>query len=60
MALKSVCPKCGKAYYGWALGNPDNQRCEKCKCDLVITNDWMPKNQGNSNETKQDEKGKKE
>jgi hypothetical protein len=60
MALKGVCPKCGKAYYGWALGNPNNQRCEGCKMDLVITNDWMPKNQENTTETKQDESDEKE
>ena len=39
MGLKGVCPKCGVTYYGWALENPDNQRCENCKTDLVITND---------------------
>jgi hypothetical protein len=28
--------------------------------DLVITNDWMPKNQENTTETKQDESDEKE
>ena len=60
MALKGVCPKCGRTYYGWALGNPDNQRCEKCKCELVITNDWMPQHKENSPDTKQDENSEKE
>jgi len=58
MALKGVCPKCGRAYYGWALGNPNNQRCENCKTDLVITNDNQ--NQENNIETKQDEEDDKE
>jgi hypothetical protein len=60
MALKGVCPKCGKAYYGWALGNPNNQRCEGCKTDLVITNDGMPNDQSKGIETIENESDEKE
>jgi uncharacterized protein (DUF983 family) len=51
MVLKGVCPKCGVTYYGWALGKPNNQRCEKCERDLVITNDGIVQDQENSIET---------
>jgi len=60
MGLKGVCPKCGVTYYGWALDNPNNQRCESCKCDMVITNDSKVQNQENGTETKQDESDDKE
>jgi uncharacterized protein (DUF983 family) len=60
MGLKGVCPKCGVAYYGWALENPNNQRCENCACDLAITNDGIAQDQENSNKTKQDESDEKE
>ena len=60
MTLMGVCPNCGRKYYGWALGKIDNQRCGKCKCDLVITNDWMAQDQENSTETKQNGSGEKE
>jgi uncharacterized protein (DUF983 family) len=46
MGLKGVCPKCGVTFCGWALENPDNQRCENCKTDLVITNDNQNQDKG--------------
>jgi uncharacterized protein (DUF983 family) len=55
MGLKGVCPKCGVTYYGWALENPSNQRCEGCKTDLVITNDGMVQDRENSTENESDE-----
>jgi uncharacterized protein (DUF983 family) len=55
MVLKGVCPKCGVTYYGWALGKPNNQRCEKCERDLVITNDGMVQEKENSTETSENE-----
>ena len=60
MVLKGVCPKCGVTYYGWALGKPNNQRCEKCERDLVITNDGFVQDQENNIETTENEDDDKE
>jgi transcription initiation factor IIE alpha subunit len=32
--LKGVCPKCGARYYGWALINSIEQKCDRCGSDL--------------------------
>jgi len=48
-------PKCGVTYYGWALGKPNNQRCEKCERDLVITNDGVVRDQNKGTETIENE-----
>jgi uncharacterized protein (DUF983 family) len=37
--MKGVCPKCGKVYYGWALANPEVQRCGECGSVLVTQRD---------------------
>jgi hypothetical protein len=37
MGLKGVCPKCGVTYYGWALDNPNNQRCVEGRVRFLIT-----------------------
>ena len=55
MGLKGVCPKCGGTFYGWALEDPNKQRCEDCKTDLVITSDGMVQDQENSTENESDE-----
>ena len=34
--LKSICPKCGTIYYGWALNNPKEQICGHCGNGLEI------------------------
>ena len=60
MGLKGVCPKCGITYYGWALEEPNNQRCEKCKTDLVITSDGMVQNQKNDTDAIENESDEKE
>jgi len=60
VGLKGVCPKCGVTYYGWALENPANQRCEGCKTDLVITNDGVVKDQSKGTETTENESDEKE
>jgi uncharacterized protein (DUF983 family) len=56
MGLKGVCPKCGVTYYGWALENPNNQRCDDCDCNLAITKDGMVQNQKNSIKTTKNER----
>lgn len=33
--LKGTCPVCGRVYWGWALQEPDQQRCE-CGNRLMI------------------------
>jgi transcription initiation factor IIE alpha subunit len=35
--LKGVCPKCGASYYGWALRNPGEPKCDRCGSDLKIS-----------------------
>jgi len=35
--LKGVCPKCGASYYGWALRNPIEPKCDRCGSDLKIS-----------------------
>jgi hypothetical protein len=35
--MKGKCPKCGAIYYGWALGNPLYQKCERCGNNLEIS-----------------------
>ena len=34
---KATCPKCGRRYYGWALGSPQHQTCDECLTSLEIT-----------------------
>ena len=60
MGLKGVCPKCGVTYYGWALENTNNQRCENCDCDLAITVDGATQNQSKGIETIENEEDEKE
>ena len=35
--MKGKCPKCGASYYGWALNNPLEQKCEICGSLLGIS-----------------------
>jgi hypothetical protein len=35
--MKGKCPMCGAIYYGWALGNPSHQKCERCGNSLEIS-----------------------
>jgi len=37
--MKGICPKCGTVYYGWALTNPREQKCDQCGSNLEISND---------------------
>ena len=37
--MEGICPKCGTKYYGWALNNPLEQRCEICGADLDVFDD---------------------
>lgn len=32
---KAICKKCGRAWYGWALENPEQRTCE-CGGELKI------------------------
>lgn len=32
---KGNCSKCGRAYYGWALENPEHRKCE-CGGELKV------------------------
>jgi len=41
--LKGKCPKCGAEYTGWALSNPQHQKCRKCGAELVITDEQTAK-----------------
>jgi rRNA maturation endonuclease Nob1 len=36
---KGKCAKCGKYYLGWALLNPEHQRCEECGGRIEIEHD---------------------
>ncbi len=40
--MKGVCPACGASYYGWALANPDERRCDKCGGALEMRRDTIP------------------
>jgi len=46
--IEGICPKCGQQYYGWALLQPRNQSCSKCKMGLLITEDSKNAIQGYS------------
>jgi transcription initiation factor IIE alpha subunit len=35
--MKGICLKCGAIYYGWALENPLDQKCEYCGSSLEIS-----------------------
>jgi len=37
--IQGKCPRCGRLYFGWALAQPDNQKCVKCKTGLLITHE---------------------
>ena len=39
--LKAICLKCGARYYGWALNNPLEQKCEQCGNSLKISSDGV-------------------
>jgi uncharacterized OB-fold protein len=36
--MKGKCQKCGATYYGWALENPLQQKCDYCGSGLQISN----------------------
>jgi len=40
--ITGKCPKCGQIYCGWALVDPDFQKCEKCGSALDIRRDGFP------------------
>jgi hypothetical protein len=40
--MEAICPNCGAHYYGWALVNPDFQKCAKCGNPLQIINEYLP------------------
>jgi len=35
--MEGICPKCSAHYYGWALNNPLEQKCEICGSLLEIS-----------------------
>ena len=35
--IQGKCPQCGQLYYGYALLEPDNQNCDNCGGELIIT-----------------------
>jgi hypothetical protein len=37
--MTGTCPKCGVTYCGWALVNPEFQKCDRCGCELEIFRD---------------------
>jgi hypothetical protein len=37
--IEGKCPKCGTAYFGWALHSPRNQYCNDCGTSLEIIED---------------------
>ncbi len=37
--LVSKCARCGKQYFGWALSNPEHQKCPYCGSRLAIHNE---------------------
>jgi len=39
--MTGKCPKCGVKYYGWALANPEFQKCDKCGAALEIYRDGI-------------------
>jgi hypothetical protein len=46
--IEGICPKCGRRFYGWALLQPCNQTCPKCRIGLLITEDGKKTSQGYS------------
>jgi hypothetical protein len=34
--IKGICPRCGTTYYGWALNEPVEHKCEHCGINLAI------------------------
>ena len=39
--MTGKCPKCEVKYYGWALTNPEFQKCDKCGAALEIYKDGI-------------------
>jgi hypothetical protein len=37
--LIGTCLKCGASYCGWALTNPEHQKCDRCGSELEIRRD---------------------
>ena len=37
--MRCICPQCGASYYGWALNDPSERRCEQCGSFLEICGD---------------------
>jgi uncharacterized protein (DUF983 family) len=37
--LRGICPTCGAGYCGWALLDPDNQKCDRCGSTLEVRRD---------------------
>jgi DNA-directed RNA polymerase subunit RPC12/RpoP len=37
--IEGTCARCNKRYYGWALLQPGEHRCEKCGDGLLLTED---------------------
>jgi len=35
--FEGTCPQCGRRYFGWALADPERQRCPECGARLEIT-----------------------
>jgi hypothetical protein len=35
--IQGKCPECGQLYYGFALLQPNNQSCDACGSELLIT-----------------------
>jgi hypothetical protein len=46
--MQCICPKCGAGYYGWALNNPSERRCDRCGSKLKICGDREPNRAHNS------------
>ena len=41
--LKGICLKCGKVYYGQALQNLEQQRCDVCGSRLYVYDESLEK-----------------
>ena len=37
--MTGTCPECGARFCGWALMNPEFQKCDRCGCELEIFRD---------------------
>jgi hypothetical protein len=37
--MTGICPECGARFCGWALMNPEFQKCDRCGCELEIFRD---------------------